>query len=80
MEDPEIPMIIAACSELGLKTEPMSTSYYLGRATLLPTGRAPMIRWRKSLFSFLYHNERPATAFFQLPPNRVIELGRQVEL
>ena len=39
-----------------------------------------MARWRKMLFAFLSRNARPATAFFGLPPNRVVELGTQIEL
>jgi len=39
-----------------------------------------LARWRKMLFSFLAHNSRPPTTFFQLPPNRVVELGLQIEL
>jgi KUP system potassium uptake protein len=39
-----------------------------------------MARWRKVLFSFLSRNSRPPTAFFNLPPNRVVELGLQIEL
>ena len=55
-------------------------SYYLGRETLLTGGRAPMARWRKALFSYLSRNARPATQFFHLPPNRVVEIGAQIEL
>ena len=55
-------------------------SYYLGRETLLPTGRSRMARWRKQLFAFISRNARPATAYFGLPPNRVVELGMQVDL
>ena len=58
----------------------MTTTYYLGRQTLLTGGQAPMARWRKLLFAFLSRNARPPTAFFNLPPNRVVELGLQIEL
>jgi hypothetical protein len=50
-------------------------SYYLGRETLLVTGKSKMARWRKLLFSFLSRNARPATAFFGIPPNRVRRAG-----
>jgi KUP system potassium uptake protein len=56
------------------------TSYYLGRETLLATGRSKMSRWRKWLFAFISRNARPATAYFGLPPNRVVELGMQIDL
>ena len=56
------------------------TTYYLGRQTLLTGGKGQMAKWRKVLFSFLSRNARPPTAFFDLPPNRVVELGMQIEL
>ena len=59
---------------------PMGTDTYLGRETLLTTGAAKFARWRKVLFSFLSRNSRPPTAFFNLPPNRVVELGLQIEV
>jgi KUP system potassium uptake protein len=55
-------------------------SYFLGRTTLLTTGRAKMSRFRKSLFALLVRNGLPANAFFGLPPNRVVEMGTQVEI
>jgi KUP system potassium uptake protein len=55
-------------------------SYYLGRETLLATPRSGMYMWRESLFSFLSRNAQPATLFFHLPPDRVVEIGAQVEL
>ena len=57
----------------------METSYYLGRETLLPGGPSRMPRWRKRLFIILARNARPASAFFGLPPNRVVEMGAQVQ-
>jgi KUP system potassium uptake protein len=56
------------------------TSYYLGRESLVITDKKGMRPWRKRLFSFLSHNARPATAFFNLPPDRVVEMGMQIEL
>jgi KUP system potassium uptake protein len=58
----------------------MRTTYYLGRQTLLTSGAARLARWRKLLFSFLSRNARSPTAFFNLPPNRVVELGLQIEI
>jgi KUP system potassium uptake protein len=68
------------CAEKGLKTAKSDTSYFLGRETLLITEKRGMARWRKILFSFMSRNARPANAFFQIPPNRVVELGTQIEL
>ena len=80
MQTPNVLDVIASCGRRGLTMAEGDTSFYLGRETLLTTGRADLSRWRKSLFAFLSRNERPADAFFQIPPNRVIELGTQVEL
>jgi KUP system potassium uptake protein len=79
MQHPDIPRDLALCAEQGLVTDPGRTSYYLGRETLLPTGRSKLWRWRKSLFAFVSRNARPATDYFGLPPNRVVELGMQVD-
>ena len=81
METPNVPQVLALCAERhGLKVQPMHTSYYLNRERLLPTGTNHMARWRKKLFVFMSRNAQPATQFFGLPPNRVVELGAQVEL
>jgi len=80
MQDPDVPAILKQASGLGLKVDLGDVSYYLGRETLLTGGRSPMARWRKGLFAFLSRNARPATQFFHLPPNRVVEIGAQIEL
>jgi len=80
MQTPNVPRLLARCAEAGLAIDDGDTSYYLGRESLLVSGRSRMARWRKALFSFLSRNSRPATAFFHLPPNRVVELGAQIEL
>ena len=80
MQEPRVPRFLARCKEHGLAVAPGDTTYYMGRQTLLTSGRSKMARWRKTLFSFLSRNSRPPTAFFDLPPNRVVELGMQIEL
>jgi KUP system potassium uptake protein len=80
MQDPDVPGILAQAKGLGLDVDLVDVSYYLGRETLLTGGRSPMARWRKGLFAFLSRNARPATQFFHLPPNRVVEIGAQIEL
>ena len=80
MQTPNVPSVMEACRKFGIRHETNSTSYYLGRETLLTSGKARMSRWRKMLFAFLSKNARPATAYFGLPPNRVVELGMQVDL
>jgi KUP system potassium uptake protein len=80
MQNPNVPQILERCIALGLPIVLDETSYYLGRETLLTTGRSPMPRWRKGLFAYLSRNARPATSFFGIPANRVVEMGMQVEL
>jgi KUP system potassium uptake protein len=80
MQQPNVPKILVRCERQGLTVNVVDTTYYLGRQTLLTTGKSRVARWRKMLFSFLAHNSRPPTTFFQLPPNRVVELGLQIEL
>ena len=64
----------------GLRARPAETSFYLGRETLLADGRSPLSRWRKVLFIVMARNAQSATAFFNLPPNRVLELGAQIQV
>jgi KUP system potassium uptake protein len=79
MQSPDVPRMLARCEKLGLTTDPATTTYYLGRQSLLTTGRSKIWRWRKVVFAFLAKNARPPTDFFCLPPNRVVELGLQIE-
>jgi len=80
MQDADVPALLREARASGLYVDPAEASYFLGRESLLTTGPAKLARWRKALFAFLSRNARPATQYFGLPPNRVIELGAQVEL
>jgi KUP system potassium uptake protein len=80
MQQPNVPRILSRCERHGLIVNPSDTTYYLGRQTLLTTGHSRVARWRKILFAFLAKNSRAPTEFFHLPPNRVVELGLQIEL
>ncbi|MEO8564419.1 MAG: potassium transporter Kup [bacterium] len=80
MDTPNIPHILVLCADHGLIAKPMETSYYLGRERLISTGRSKMARWRKKLFILMSANAQSAAHFFGLPPNRVVELGAQIEL
>jgi len=79
MERPEVQHVVASCCEHGMKFDPEQTTYYVGRAKLLPVGPAPMMRWRKRLFAFMSWNASSATDFFGIPPDRVVELGARIE-
>ena len=80
MENPSIPKIMQLAAGCGLRVEPNRTSFYLGRESLLTTGRSKMMHWRKTLFAFMSRNATNPTIYFGIPPNRVIELGAQVKL
>jgi KUP system potassium uptake protein len=80
MQIPNVMKTLRRAARGGLLVNPDTTSFYLGRETLLTTKRGGMARWRKALFAFLSRNSRNPTAFFGLPPNRVVEMGAQIEL
>jgi KUP system potassium uptake protein len=80
METPNVPELLGSVASRGLKFDPARTTYYLGRETLLPGARRGMWRWQKHLFALVSRNARSATSYFGIPPNRVVELGMQVEL
>jgi KUP system potassium uptake protein len=80
-DEPNIPAALERCAVFGLKYEPMETSFFLGRETIMPRARVErMPYWRQMLFTFMFRNAEPATAYFKIPANRVVELGTQVEL
>ncbi|HEY0015877.1 MAG TPA: potassium transporter Kup [Longimicrobium sp.] len=79
-EDPDIPLGLEQARTHGLVFKPMETSYFLGRETLIASKNPGMALWREHLFSVMSRNARSATSFFGLPPNRVVELGAQIEL
>jgi len=80
METPKVPAVLEACAILGMAIDPDRTSYYLGRESLLAGKAKGMSRWRKVLFAFVARNSLAATAYFNIPPNRVVEMGMQIEL
>ena len=79
MEDPNVPDVLATIPA-PFRLEPMTTSYFLGRETLIPSRAPGMALWRENLFAWMNRNATGAVAFFSLPPNQVIELGAQVEM
>ena len=79
MQTPNVPEVLALATERGIIAKPAETTYYLGRENLIPSGTKPLAGWRKRLFIFMQRNARPATEFFGIPSNRVVELGAQME-
>jgi KUP system potassium uptake protein len=79
LQTPNVEEIRARCVEAGVRTRRMETTYYLGREQLIPIGSSGMSSWRKRLFAIMSRNARSATQYFGIPPNRVVELGAQIE-
>ena len=89
MESPDVMAVLRCLRDRGLEIRPSDTTFYLGRETLIarpdqkriPSGAPPKLAfWRKKLFIFMSRNARPATSFFNIPPNRVVELGAQIQI
>jgi KUP system potassium uptake protein len=80
MQDPIVPDALRAAQGKGLDIDADDVTYFLGRETILVTHRRGMAIWREKLFVLMTRNAVRATAFFRLPPERVVELGVQVEI
>jgi len=79
-DEPDIPKALALCDCLGLPFEMMETSFFIARQTVISTPGAGMSTWREHLFVAMSRNARGAADYYQIPTNRVIELGTQVEI
>lgn len=80
MEDPDVPTALMQARARGVPLDPDDVTYFLGRETILVTRKKGMAVWREKLFVLMTRNAIRATAFFRLPPERVVELGVQVEM
>jgi len=80
MEDPDIPEALMQLRDAGVPIDPDDVTFFLGRETIVVTDRPGMAKWRENLFVLMARNAVRATAFFKLPPERVVELGVQVEM
>ena len=79
-EDPDIPALLENCGRKGVSFDMMETSFFVSRETLIATVAPGMALWREKLFVSMSKNATKASEFFQIPTNRVVELGTQVEL
>ncbi len=75
----DVPAALAAIGQ-GIEVDPMTTSYFLSRATVVPTFGAGMAAWREKLFANMHRNATAASDFLNLPANRVVELGTKVQI
>jgi KUP system potassium uptake protein len=80
MEQPNIPRLLESCAARDLPFDMMDTSFFVGRLTIVPVGRAKWKRFRTKVFEIMHRNALAATEFFAIPPGRVVELGGQIEI
>jgi len=80
LDQPNIPRALAQCRLQQFHFNLMETSFFVGREKIIPARRGGLPQWRKRLFVLMSNNMLDATEFFRIPPNRVVELGGQVEL
>ncbi len=78
--EPDIPNALELCEPYGLVFEPMETSYFISRQTIISTPGGGMTSWREGLFVSLSRIARDAANYYKIPSNRVIEVGAQVEI
>lgn len=81
MQSPNVPVALRLCEHFGLDVDLDHVTYYVGREHLIPSDEMPgMSLWREKLFAFMSRNASLATLFYNIPPERVVELGLQVRL
>jgi KUP system potassium uptake protein len=80
IDEPDVPQALKLCHLADLDFSPMRTTYFLSRETVIASKLEGMARWREALFAFMLKNANGNLRFFNLPLNRVIELGTQVEM
>jgi KUP system potassium uptake protein len=81
MQNPNVPVAVRLCERFGLDIDTDKATYYIGRATIIPTDEVPgMMLWREKLFAFMSRNAIQPTSYYRVPPDRVIEFGLRVEI
>ena len=79
-DEPDLPLALEMCKPHGLEFEPLSTSYFLSREIVVPTPGSGMSQWQERFFSTMARNASNAADYFNLPANRVLELGTRIEI
>ena len=79
-DDPDVPGALAKLHVVGCKVDPMTTSYFLSRDSIVPTVGGGMAAWREKLFAQMHLNASSAADFLNLPSNSVVELGSKIEI
>jgi KUP system potassium uptake protein len=80
MDTPDVPRALAVARSHQVPIDEDDVTYFLGRETIIITGRRGMAEWREQLFVFMARNAGRPTSYFRLPPDRVVELGVRVEM
>jgi KUP system potassium uptake protein len=80
MEEPNVPELLAAAPLGGEPINLHRTTFFLSRESIVPTRSPTMARWRQWVFAVMGRNAQPASSFYRIPANRVVELGMQVEI
>ena len=81
METPDVPQaLMQSCDQCDVTFDPMDTTYFASRETIIAGHHRGMPVWRDKLFALMHRNAAPATGFFRIPGNRLVELGAQVEI
>ena len=78
--DPDVPRALDQIKGRGCELDPMTTSYFLSRDTVVPTMGGEMAQWREKLFAQMHRNASGAADFLKLPNNAVVELGSKIEI
>jgi len=78
--DPDLPEALTLLEGRGVDLDEMETSYFLSRDTVVPTFGGGMSMWREKLFASMHRNAAAAADFLNLPSNRIVELGTQIEI
>jgi KUP system potassium uptake protein len=79
-DDTDVPVALAPLSEHGCNLNPMTTSYFLSRDSIVPTVHGGMAEWREKLFAQMHLNASSASDFLKIPSNAVVELGSKIEI
>ena len=79
-QTPDVPYALELSRDLGLKLNLSETLFYLGRETLVPSGRQAMNPWQEQIFIFMFRNASNPIIFFGIPSKQAVEIGTLVEI
>lgn len=81
MQSPNVPVALRLCQRFGLEVDPATVTFYVGHEEIIPSRTTTLwSQWHAQLFAFMWRNATRATAYYKLPPDRVVAIGQQVEM